>query len=225
MEKSANYFMVGIFMTLAIFGLVWFLIWLSGPHDEKDFKFYTVEFTDSIGGLEEGAVVQYKGVKVGKVMKMHLVPGNNNLVRVDIGVKKQTPVRAHTKIVLQTLGITGMVRMEMSTENDDVQQPERRVGMKYPVLAGQGSQLYKALEDLPVITAQTAEITKKINGFITRNRGNIDRFASLGLSQFTSASQEIKGTAASVHKLSDKLNENPSQILYQPSAHGVEIPQ
>jgi ABC-type transporter Mla subunit MlaD len=225
MEKSAKYFAVGLFVTVTTFLFVGFLIWLVGPHNKQDFNFYTVEFTDSIGGLEEGSDVQYMGVKVGKVIKMHLVPGNNKLVRVDVGVDKTTPVRAHTKIVLQTQGITGLVRMEMSTENGDVQMPERRVGMKYPVLAGQGSQLYKALEDIPVITAQTADITKKIDGIITRNHASIDRFSSEGLSQFTEASQAVKGTASSVQKLSDKLDENPSQIIFQAPAHGVEIPQ
>jgi phospholipid/cholesterol/gamma-HCH transport system substrate-binding protein len=225
MEKSASYFMVGVFVSLVIFFFTGFLIWLAGPHDKQDLTFYTVEFTDSISGLEEGSDVQYRGVKIGKVMKMHLVPDNNSLVHVDIGVDKQVPIRAHTKIALQTQGITGLVRMEMSTENDDLEPPEQRADMQYPVLYGQGPQLYKILEDIPVITAQTADITKKLNGILTRNRGNIDHFASRGLSQFTAAAQELKGTAASVRKLSEKLSDNPSQIIYQPATHGVEIPR
>jgi phospholipid/cholesterol/gamma-HCH transport system substrate-binding protein len=214
MEKTAKYFTVGLFTTITVVFFVGFLIWLQGPHDEQDLKYYTVEFTDSISGLEEGSDVQYKGVKVGKVLKAHLVPGNNKLVRVDIGVDKKTPVRAHTKIVLQTQGITGLVRMEMSTENNDLLMPQSRPGMKYPVLAGQGSQLYKALEDISVITSRMVSITKKV-----------DRFSSDSLPQFTAASQEIKGTASSMRKLSEKLNENPSRLIYPASSHGVEIPQ
>lgn len=224
MEKSAKYFIVGLFVTITIFLFVSFLIWLAGTHDKRNLDFYTVEFNDSISGLEEGSDVQYMGVKVGKVIKTHLVRGNSNLVLVDIGVDKATPVRAHTKVVLQSQGITGLVRMEMSTKNDDVLMPEHLAGLKYPVLVGQGSRLYKALEDIPVITSQTADITKKIDGIITRNQASIDRFSSEGLSQFSGASQEIRDAASSVRKLSDKLDENPSQILYQPSAHGVEIP-
>lgn len=225
MEKSAHYFIVGLFVTISIFFFIGFLIWLAGPQDEKDLNFYTVEFRDPISGLEEGSNVLYKGVKVGKVMKMHLVPDNTELVRVDIGIKKETPVRAHTKVVLQMQGITGLINMEMSTNNADMEPPERRAGLQYPVLYGQGSQLYKMLDDLPVITGEVSEISKKVNGIITRNRGNIDRFASEGLSQFTGASREIKGTASSMRKLSDKLTENPSQLIFQSSAQGVEIPQ
>ncbi|TAL33497.1 MAG: MCE family protein [Alphaproteobacteria bacterium] len=298
MEKSAHYFLVGLFVSLAIFFLFGFLIWLAGPHDKNDYNFYTVEFTDSISGLEEGASVQYHGVKVGKVMKMTMAPECFNLVRVDIGVDKQTPVREHTRVALETQGITGLVRLEMSTEDSDTKEPVRREGLKYPVLQGSGSQLYKALEDIPVITAQVRDITKKLdglmddqtmasmratvanienmtkdlNGLLTsgnvgnatlllnnlsvssaqmpeimdhfkkasyqidaasasvnsmlrRNRQSIDHFASEGLTQITAASREIKGTASSARKLADKLEENPSQLLYQPSAHGVEIPK
>jgi phospholipid/cholesterol/gamma-HCH transport system substrate-binding protein len=225
MEKSAKYFATGLFVTVTIFLFVGFLIDLAGPHDPDKLDYYTVEFTDPISGLEEGSNVQYMGVKVGKVVKMHLAPDNFNLVFVDIAVTKGTPVRTHTKIVLQTQGITGLVHMEMSTQNDDVQRPQCRAGMKYPVLAGQGSQLYKALEKIPAITDQVADISRQINAIITRNRDNLERFSSEGLSQFTASSTELKGAASSVRKLSDKLDDNPAQIIYQPSPHGVEIPQ
>jgi len=298
MEKSAPYFIVGLFMTLVVFALVGFSIWLSGPHDQRDLKFYTVEFHDSISGLEAGSTVQYKGLKVGKVMKLQLVPGNNNLIRVDIGVDKSTPIAAHTKVSLQAQGITGLVRLEMATKDGDNEPPPTVDGVKYPVLQGQGSRLYDAIENIPVITAQITDITKKINGMmdektmasvqqsvqnmermtrdlngllapdnvanarelmnnlaassqnlpdminhlnrtadsmeaaarnldaiVARNKSSIDRFAQEGLSQFSTATREVRGTAASVRKLADKLSDNPSQVIYQPSAHGVEIPK
>lgn len=298
MEKSAPYFTVGLFMTLAVFALVGFSIWLSGPHDKRDLAFYTVEFHDSISGLEEGSTVQYQGLKVGRVTKLTLVKGSNNLIHVDIGVDKKTPVRAHTKVSLQAQGITGLVRLELSSADDDTEMPPKVEGIKYPVLQGRGSRLYAALEDIPRITAQVAEITRKLNAamddkavaaiqqsmqnlqhmtqdlngllapgnignatqlmnnlanasnrlpdmvdhlnrtadsmdaaaknldaIIARNKGNVDRFAQEGLAQFSSATREVRGTAASVRKLADKLSEDPSQVLYKPASHGVEIPK
>ena len=224
MEKSAHYFTVGIFVTLTILAIIGFLIWLASPQDEEDYNFYTVEFHDTISGLEEGSDVQYQGVMVGKVLNTHLVPEDNTLVRVDIGVDKKTPVRAHTKVTLQPQGITALVKLEMTTAENDMLMPEQREGMPHPVLQGQGSQLYKVMEDLPVISAQVADITKELKDIIHRNRGSFDRFASQGLPQFSEAAHEMKNMAASARKLSDNLNENPSQLLYQPSSQGVEIP-
>jgi phospholipid/cholesterol/gamma-HCH transport system substrate-binding protein len=298
MEKSANYFIVGLFTTGTILAIFLFLVWLASPKDEKDYDFYTVEFSDSISGLEEGSNVEYKGVKVGKVIKLRLDKENDELVYADIGVGKETPVRAHTKVSLETQGITGLVRIELATRNDDRELPQKKEGEKYPILHGEGSKLYKALEDLPEITEKILSIATKfdgllddgtraalkqtarnienmsrdmngllsppnvanvsamisnlsvssaqvpelvdhlkktadqmdaaatnLNGIIARNKGHINRFAAEGLPQITAASREAKGTAASLRGLADKLKDDPSQIIYQPSARGVEIPR
>lgn len=222
MEKSAPYFIVGLFVTLAVFGVVGFLIWLQGPRDHQNLAFYTVEFTDPVTGLQEGSDVQYRGVKVGKVKKIHLVPGSNSLVQADIGVDKKTPVRAHTRVVLQTQGITGLVQMEMETADNDLSPPPRVAGMEYPVLQGQGSLFYKALDDLPVITAQTRDITKKVNGALDSRIITAMRSAVVNTNTL---SHEVENTTTVARKLVDKLNADPSQILYQPSTYGVEIPK
>lgn len=298
MEKSASYFTVGVFVTATLIGMFMFLIWLASPHDERKYDYYTVEFRDSISGLEEGSNVEYKGVKVGKVIKLRLPPENHELIYVDIGVDKTTPVHARTKATLETQGITGLVRIELATAQDDNAPPEHREDQKYPVLKGEGSKLYQALEDLPDITKQISDITKKfdafldestvsslkqtvqnaegmsrdlnglltpanvshvsnmvnnlsmsseqipdlidhlkktadqmdaasasLKGILTRNQGHIDQFASQGLSEITAVSHEAKGTATSLRGLADKLKNDPSQILYQPASHGVEIPK
>lgn len=298
MERTAHYFIVGLFVTATLLALVFFLIWLAGARDARSFDMYTVEFRDSISGLEEGSNVQYKGVKVGKVMKLRLVPEDHELVLVDIGVDKATPVHAGTEVTLEAQGITGLVRLEMASKNGVTQPPPLREGNPYPVLKGRGSRLYKALEDIPAITQEVLAISKKLNefldeetlaalhqtvqnaqgmskdlngvlsranvanitmlldnfaesserfpamaerftqaarqldaaaevlnGILSRNRGSIDRFASQGLSQITEASREAKGTAESLRGLADKLREDPSQLIYQPAARGVEIPK
>ncbi len=298
MEKNASYFAVGVFVTATMMGIFLFLIWLASPHDERSYDYYTVVFKDSISGLEAGANVEYKGVKVGKVIRLRLSTEDIEQVDVDIAVDKTAPVRAHTKAELVTQGITGLVRVSLATENSDTDKPVARPGEKYPVLQGEGSRLYKALEDLPDITDKILEISKKldnlldqetvdslkqsmknlehltrdfngllsqanvehastlvtnlsassaqvpglvkhfnkaadqmqsaatnVNGVLVRNRGSIDRFASQGLNQLTVGAGEAKGAAESLHSLADKLKADPSQLLYQPSSHGVEIPK
>jgi phospholipid/cholesterol/gamma-HCH transport system substrate-binding protein len=166
MERTAHYFIVGLFVTATLLALVIFLIWLAGARDQRSFDMYTVEFRDSISGLEEGSNVQYKGVKVGKVMKLRLVPADNELVLVDIGVDKETPVNAETNVTLEAQGITGLVRLEMSTANENAGPPPQREGYPHPVLQGKGSRLYKALEDIPAITEQVLAISEKLNKFL-----------------------------------------------------------
>jgi phospholipid/cholesterol/gamma-HCH transport system substrate-binding protein len=298
MEKDGRYFIVGLFVSAALAALFCFTVWLAGPHEKKNYVFYTVEFTDPVSGLAQGSAVEYKGVRVGEVLKLRLVPECFNLVRVDIGVSRQAPVRAHTRVSLKSQGLTGGTSIEMETDDADNEKPPTVRGEPYPVLEGHGSDLYRILADVAAVAASAKNIAEKLDGAIdgalleslrntvlnaervsrglddmfspmnvasastlvanlaqasekapatmdrlhnaagaaqkaaqgvssvvSRNRASIDRFAGSGLSDAAGAMHEAKGAAASVRGLSDKLKDNPSQLIYQPSDHGVEIPK
>ena len=49
MEKEANYFTVGVFVSVTLLALVGFSIWLAGVHDLGHHDRYTVYFTDPDG--------------------------------------------------------------------------------------------------------------------------------------------------------------------------------
>lgn len=194
MEKSAHYFIVGLFVLASVAALTGFLIWLASPREEKDYAYYTVYFTDSVAGLEEGSGVSYKGVKAGKVMKIRLSRSHSDLVRVDIGVDRETPVYAGTQIALEMQGVTGLVFLDMRTPHGERRPPPAVAGEPYPVLHGSGTKIAKVLQGLPGVAGQV-----------------------------TSAAGEAKDTARAVRGLAEKLQANPSQLLYPPSAQGVEI--
>ncbi|MDB5491620.1 MAG: hypothetical protein JWO78_1469 [Micavibrio sp.] len=296
MEKDARYFVVGIFVSLCLAGLLSFVIWMAGAHDNKDYLRYTVYFTDSVSGLKEGANVSYKGVDVGKVTDIRLAHERKDLIKVDIEVANTTPVRAKTNASLAVLGVTGLVFMDLTTAADDTQPVPRVQGEAHPVLQGNGTQLAKLFQDIPAITQQVLEMAKKINKLmddknmgsldatldnvqqmthsinallstenvanvsttldnfsrssddlkemvqrfqktadeidktvstinrvVTKNEDNVNRFGQDGLNQITTMTREAQKTAQSIRRAADKLNQDPSQILYKPSNKGVEI--
>jgi len=59
MEKNANYFTVGLFVSISLLALVGFIIWLAGAHHFGRYDRYTIYFTDPISGLSEDATVRY----------------------------------------------------------------------------------------------------------------------------------------------------------------------
>lgn len=70
------------------------------------------------------------------------------------------------------------------------------------------------------------EIDKAIstlNSVLTDNREDIDRFAGSGLNQITEMSRETRKMAESIRRLADKLEQDPSRLIYQPNYRGVEI--
>jgi phospholipid/cholesterol/gamma-HCH transport system substrate-binding protein len=203
MEKDANYFRVGVFVTVSLLALGGFIIWLMGSHGFKEYDRYTVYFTDPVSGLNDDGIVKYKGVDVGKIVDIRIAPEKASLVKVDIEVKEGTPVRAGTKANIQMQGITGQSYVELSTESLDAPPPAKVADEKYPVLQGSGSQLAKFFDDMPNLSRQL--------------------IAALGaISDFSRSGAK---TADSIRGLTDQLKEDPSQIIKGPSNKGVVIPK
>jgi phospholipid/cholesterol/gamma-HCH transport system substrate-binding protein len=204
MEKEANYFTGGIFVSLTLLALVGFLIWLAGVHDFAHHRRYTLYFTDPVNGLSDEAVVTYKGVEVGKVLELRLSATRQNLVKVDIEVKDDTPVRAGTKATIGVRGIIGVSYVQLATDdNADQNPPPSLPGEKYPVLRGTGSKLDKFFDDLP-----------QLSQHLMTTLSGIDDLTRQGAK-----------TADSMRGLTDKLTMNPSQIISSPSREGVKIPK
>jgi phospholipid/cholesterol/gamma-HCH transport system substrate-binding protein len=296
MEKNSHYFVVGIFVSLALLAFTIFIIWLAGTHDMRNYHRYTIHFKDPVSGLKESAVVQYRGVDVGRVMDVRISLDRNDLIKVDIEVDENTPISHSTEASLAQQGITGIVYIELTTKEGDTSPPQVIDGEKYPVIAGRGTQLSKLFQDIPRISQQILELSEKLNtvfneenmaslnqtlknvetmsrdmngllsqenvdnttvalrnaaaasedigelaerfnhtadeidkavvtlnNVITDNRADIDRFAGSGLNQITEMSRETKKMAESVRRLADKLEQEPSRLLYQPQYRGVEI--
>lgn len=298
MEKDANYFAIGMFVSIGLLAMIGFLIWLAGTHDNRHYQDYTIYFTDPVSGLNEGANVLYKGVAVGKVMKIRLAPERKDLIKVDIEVGDTTPIRAGTKATLAMQGITGLVYIELTTEVNDTSPVPTVPGERYPVLKGSGTQVAKLLQDIPEISKQVMAITQKLNdlldkdnmanlsqtfenvehmtrdlngllseenvanasnalqnisnasnnltgimtqleqttsnvnatlhkvdSLVVQSAGNVNNFTRNGLDEITETTRETRKMTESIRKTADKLGQNPSQIIYQPQPHGVEIPQ
>lgn len=190
MEKNEKYFFVGVFVLSAFFALIFFTIWLSSPRSEEEFNRYTVYFTDPVDGLEEGAAVRYKGVEVGAVENIRFDKERVDLIKVDIAVEKRTPVRAHTRVELDTQGVTGFTHLELSTAPDDQGAPLDMPGEKYAVLTGSPSQF--------------ADIMN-----------NVHKFSDEGLRDLTATSRELRATTKSAHQLVDQLRQDPSQLIWK----------
>lgn len=298
MEKNSHYFIIGLFVSISLLALTIFVIWLAGTHDSRNYQRYTVYFHDPVSGLKNSALVQYRGVDVGRVMDVRISPGRNDLIKVDIEVAETTPISQSTEASLAQQGITGIVYIELTTKEGDQSAPHRIEGEDYPVIAGRGTQLSRLFQDIPKISEQILSLTDKLNtvfdeesmaslhqtfknvesmsrdmngllseqnianttimldnaaksseeiealvqrfhktadevdkavaslnGVLTDNKAEIDRFARSGLNQITEMSRETKKMAESMRRLADKLEQEPSRLLYQPNYRGVEIPQ
>ena len=203
MEKDANYFTVGVFVSATFLAVVGFCIWLMGVQTIDATERYTIYFTDPVSGLIDEAAVKYKGVDVGKVNAMRLSEDRNDLVKVDIEVTEETPIHGSTAASLAIQGITGQSYIELATASGDMTEPQRVDGEQYPVLKGSGSQLGKFFDNLP----------------------GMSKDFEMALSAIGEFSKEGQRMTQSVKALADSLKENPAQILTGPTTKGVVIPK
>jgi len=199
MEKDANYFFVGIFVSLALLALVGFTIWLMGPGDFGRTQRYTIYFTDTVSGLVEEAVVKYQGVDVGRIVGMRLAPERNDLVKVDIDVSETTPIRAGTSATIELQGITGSSYVELTTPIDDQRPPLRVAGEPYPIVEGKGSELRAFLDELPELAMKLQNALGAVEQFSqegAKMAGSIEEFSKEGTrtaSSIRAFANDLKG--------------------------------
>ena len=187
METDKHYFFEGLFIIVFSIAAALFAVWLgsSGRHDDV---IYRIHFPDSVSGLTAGDTVKFRGVDVGTVKAMGIDPENSRLVRVDVRLRKDTPVKTDTRASLTLKGITGVVFIELNGGDPAAKTllavtPENTM----PEIPSEKTGLNAMLDELP-------KLVKK----------------------FAAIEDQVKKVVTSVGSLTEKVKENPSLLLRRP---------
>jgi len=187
METDKHYFFEGLFIIVFSVAAAIFAVWLGSPGRHDD-VLYRIHFPDSVSGLAVGDPVKYRGVDVGTVKTMIIDPDNSRLVRVDVRLRKDTPVKTDTRASLALKGITGVVFVELNGGNPAAQTllavtpPD-----KIPEIPSEKTGLKAMLDELPKL------VTK-----------------------FSAIEDQVKKVVTGVGALTDKVKDNPSLLLRRP---------
>ena len=123
---------------------------------------YVVHFGDSVEGLEVGARVSLKGVRVGNVLSISLTDEPQPRVRVTLEVKHGTPIYRDARASLTIQGITGLKDLQLypGTHETGELPPGSTIEASaggFGFLAGQaesiGNKLDQLLQNLGELTA------------------------------------------------------------------------
>ena len=189
METDKHYFFEGLFIIVFSIAAALFAVWLgsSGRHDDV---IYRIHFPDSVSGLTAGDTVKFRGIDVGTVKSMTIDPENSRLVRVDVRLRKETPVKTDTRASLTLKGITGVVFIELNG-GDPAAKTLLAVTPKntMPEIPSEKTGLNAMLDELP-------KLVKK----------------------FAAIEDQVKKVVTSVGGLTEKVKENPSLLLRRPPA-------
>jgi len=69
-----------------------------------------------------------------------------------------------------------------------------------------------------------AAASQRIVELLATNQASVNRFAGEGLAEIERLARDLRETAATFERLGRRLEQDPSQLLYQPAKRGVEIP-
>jgi phospholipid/cholesterol/gamma-HCH transport system substrate-binding protein len=107
METRARYALIGLFMLAVIIGSFAFVYWLENKGGFGQRDTYRVEFQSDVSGLAVGSSVLFNGLRVGEVTGLSLDPSAPNEVIATIAVDHGTPIRADTKVGMESQGLAG----------------------------------------------------------------------------------------------------------------------
>lgn len=192
MEAEARYTYVGAGVLALIAALVAGMLWLNNVGARGDFSHYAIHFQEqALDGLEIGADVTLRGIKIGRVEDYALAGDTLNRVRVEIRVDRRAPVRTNTVAIVTRNFVTGIAAITLVTREPAgdalVAVPD---GERYPVI-GEGR-------------SDLNEIAGRVN--------KVGEIASLALDNFNQLlsaenREAVTDTVRNLRELSAGLNE------------------
>jgi ABC-type transporter Mla subunit MlaD len=234
MEAEAKYTYVGLAVIALIAALVAGVVWLKHTGSRSDYNFYTIYFErQPLDGLQIGADVSMRGIKVGRVEDYALTE-NINRVRVLIRIDRRTPVSTNTVAVVNRRFVTGIAKIDLETP-DPPGPPLLAVPLHeaYSVIPEGTSNLDAITNRLNRIGETAAETLERLNEVLKpENRAAIDktlanlRDLTAGLNQrvaeldkaltaFDSAAGRVGRASDSVTKLADGAAQDLRPALQQ----------
>lgn len=87
-----------------------------------------------------------------------------------------------------------------------------------------GGEIRAAATRLREVADNVARTTARLDRFVAENAGHLDRFAAHGLPEFEQLLREARAAVRAFESLSSSLEQDPSRLIYEPPARGVEIP-
>jgi phospholipid/cholesterol/gamma-HCH transport system substrate-binding protein len=93
------------------------------------------------------------------------------------------------------------------------------------VLGAAGPEITTAMQRVRVVADNLATASARLDKLVDENRQDIRGFTREGLPELERFLREGRAAAREFRELSRSLREDPSQLIYQRTEHGVEIPR
>lgn len=192
MEAEARYTYVGAAVLLLVGALLAGLLWLATAGGRGDYVHYAIHFeSQALDGLQIGAEVNLRGIKIGRVVDYALSADTLNRVRVEVAIDPRVAVRSNTVAVVTRNFVTGIASIALVNREP----------------AGQALVRNDQLDPLPVIGEGQSNIDE-ISGRVSQVGEQVtNALASINLLLTEENRQNVMATVRSLRDLSSGLNQ------------------
>lgn len=192
MEAEARYTYVGAAVLLLVGALLAGLLWLATAGGRGDYAHYAIHFeSQALDGLQIGAEVNLRGIKIGRVVDYALSPDTINRVRVEVAIDPRVAVSSNTVAVVTRNFVTGIASIALVNREP----------------AGEALVRNDALDPLPVIGEGQSNLDE-ITGRVSQVGEQVtNALASINLLLTEENRQNVMATVRSLRDLSSGLNQ------------------
>ena len=177
MYSKINYTIVGLFVILFSAALFWFGFWLAKYSGNEKYNFYKIYFTESVSGLNKDSSVKYKGVEIGRVVKISLDPKDIGKVEVLVKIKANVPIKKDMYAHLELVGITGLetIVIEGGSNNSPLLKPKKKG--EIPIIPSKPSWALETKQSVKSIAQEMRKTLQQLQKLL--NDKNIQNFSAI----------------------------------------------
>jgi phospholipid/cholesterol/gamma-HCH transport system substrate-binding protein len=105
------------------------------------------------------------------------------------------------------------------------QQVQGTIADLHVIITDDSPDLKAAFANIHQITDNLARTTTRLNAFVSDNEPGFTRFSRQSLPEFEQLLRESRQAARDFGDLSRSLKQNPSQLIYESTYRGIEVPK
>jgi phospholipid/cholesterol/gamma-HCH transport system substrate-binding protein len=195
MEQRPQYLLVGSFVLILVALGVIFVLWFSKVNITGYQNLYEIYFTGTVTGLRENEEIMFRGIPIGKVIKISVSKIDPDKVRVLVSINKPELIREDTIAVIEAQGLTGYAFVQIKGSTKESPILKALPGRKYPIINSQPSDIESLFDQLPRILKNTNAMVKKLTTILDEKTMN-----------------NIRQTFDHIHQISRDLSEGPGSV-------------
>jgi phospholipid/cholesterol/gamma-HCH transport system substrate-binding protein len=213
MDSKVNFAAVGAFVIGLGAVLVAAVLWLAaGGELHHKVDLYRAVSDESVAGLNINAPVKYRGVDVGKVKDIHLVPNNPQQVQLTFAIERGTPVKTDTVATLSTQGLTGIAYVELSGGSTTAPLLVSTVDGEPPLIMTKPSLSARLEQVLTRVLGSVDKTSHALDGVFTEQNKQALSAALTNIAAITQTVADRKGSIDLALRNADKTMANAAVV-------------